>query len=192
MRSLINLVGLVAATAVSIVVTGVTPAADQARSAAAAPAPPVLVLETAKGTIEIELAPAEAPKTVEQVLRLVRKGFYRGLRFHRVQASLVQIGDPRTRDMSGRDSWGNQSSGSPVGVAEISKRLKHVRGTVAMANSGDPAYSDSQFYIMKTPSPSLDGKYTIIGHVTTGMAVVDKIEAADILKNIYVKGEGPK
>jgi peptidylprolyl isomerase len=187
-----DLITFVAATAISLAAGIAGPAAHQARSAATPPGPPVLVLETAKGTIEIQLAPAEAPKTVEQVLRLVRKGFYRGLRFHRAQASLVQIGDPRSRDMSWKDSWGSQSSGSPVGVAEISKRLKHVRGTVAMANSGDPAYSDSQFYIMKTASPSLDGKYTIIGHVTTGMAVVDKIEVADVLKNIYVKGEGPK
>ena len=184
-----NLIVVVAVWAVAI---GAGPAGHQARSAAPPPGPPVLVLETAKGTIEIELSPADAPKTVEQVLRLVRKGFYRGLRFHRAEASLVQIGDPRSRDMSWRDSWGRESSGSPVGVAEVSKRLKHVRGTVAMANSGDPAYSDSQFYIMKRPSPSLDGKYTIIGHVTTGMAVVDQLAVADVLKNIYVKGEGPK
>jgi peptidylprolyl isomerase len=169
--------------------------AQQAKPApapATAAARPSLVLETAKGTFEIELLPAVAPKSVEQVLRLVRKGFYRGLRFHRSELSLVQIGDPRSRDMSWRDAWGATSSGSPVGVAEMSPTVKHVRGTVAMANAGDARYSDSQFYIMKRPSPSLDGKYTIIGRVTAGMEVVDKLEVADVLKNIYVKGEGPK
>jgi len=94
--------------------------------------------------------------------------------------------------MSYQAYWGTGGSGQPIGVAEISKKHTHVRGTVAMAHSGDPRYADSQIYIMKAASPSLDGKYTIIGQVTLGMEVVDKLQVPDILKNAYLKGEGPK
>lgn len=160
--------------------------------AAPAVASPGLVIETAKGNVEIELFAADAPKSVEHLLGLVRRGFYRGLRFHRVEASLVQIGDPLTRDMSRRGYWGAGGSGTPIGVAEISKRRTHVRGTVALGHSGDPRYADSHIYIMKRPSPSLDGKHAIIGRVVRGMEVVDKIEVTERAVNVYVRGEGPK
>src|SRR3954466_9736019 len=78
---------------------------------------PVVVLETAKGTIEFETYPEDAPKTVARILELVKKGFYNGLRFHRAEANfIVQIGDPKSRDMSLRDYWGRQGSGTPIGV----------------------------------------------------------------------------
>src|SRR3954468_20659243 len=67
---------------------------------------PVIVLETAKGNIEIETYPEEAPKTVEQIVALVKKNFYNGLRFHRAEAGIVQIGDPQTRNMLMKDYWG--------------------------------------------------------------------------------------
>ena len=153
---------------------------------------PVFIIETEKGNIEIECFPADAPKSVEHVLALVRRGFYRGFRFHRAEASLVQIGDPLSRDMSRRGYWGSGGSGNPIGVAEISKRLTHVRGSVALGHSGDPRYADSHLYIMKRAGPSLDGKHAIIGRVIRGMEVVDKIEVADRAVNVYVKGEGPK
>ena len=162
------------------------------RGAPPAPAGPVIVLDTEKGSIEFETFPADAPKSVEHVLALVRKDFYRGLRFHRVTPLLVQVGDPQSRNMSLIQSWGNGGSGSAIGVAELSKKHLHVRGAVAMATGGGPADADSQFYIMKAANSSLDGKYTVIGQVTKGMDVVDKIEMTDILKMAYVKGEGPK
>lgn len=167
------------------------PRAEQARGQAhanAALAGPVLVMEMSKGgTVEIQLFPTDAPKSVEHVLDLVKHDFYRGLRFHRVTPTLVQVGDPQTRNMSLRNSWGTGGSGKIVGVAEISKTHKHVRGTVALANSGGPATSDSQIYIMKAASPSLDGKYIIIGQVTRGMDVVDKIIETDVVKTLTLK-----
>lgn len=170
------------------------PRAEQAKGQArgpAAPAGPVLVMEMSKGgTVEIQLFPSEAPKSVEHVLDLVKHDFYRGLRFHRVTPTLAQVGDPGTRNMSLRNSWGTGGSGKPVGVAEISKTRKHVRGTVALANAAGPASSDSQFYIMKAASPSLDGKYTIIGQVTRGMDVVDKIVETDVVKTLTLKPGG--
>ena len=157
---------------------------------------PVLVLETAKGTIEIELFVADAPKSTAHVMALVRRGFYRGLRFHRVVPSLVQIGDPATRNVAAEASWGSGSSGTPIGVAELSTKHPHVRGTVGLGYSGtgpDAAkFADSQFYIMRVPSPSLTGKYTVIGRVISGMDVVDKIERKDVVKNTSIRAAAGK
>ena len=93
---------------------------------------PIVVIETSKGTFEFETYPDDAPKTVAHVLTLVKKGFYNGQRFHRVVPNFVmQVGDPQTRDMSKRDSWGRgdfAGSGTPIGVAEISKKHLHVQG----------------------------------------------------------------
>jgi peptidyl-prolyl cis-trans isomerase B (cyclophilin B) len=153
---------------------------------------PVVVMETSKGTIEFETYPEDAPKTVEHFLSLVRKGFYNGRRFHRVEPNFViQVGDRQTRDMTRRDSWGRGGmalgSGTPVGVAEFSKKRLHVRGAVAMAHAGDAAQADSQFYITRRATPQLDGKYAVVGRVTSGMGVVDDIEVADVIKKMYVK-----
>ena len=150
-------------------------------------ADPRLILETAKGTIEMRLFPADAPKSVAHVLALVKRNFYRGLRIHRVTPSLAQFGDPLTRDMSRKGYWGSGGSGKPIGIAELSKRLTHQRGTVALAHGGSPTMADSQLYIMKTAGPALDGKHVIVGQVTAGMAVVDKLAVADIIKQIAVK-----
>ena len=155
--------------------------------AAQKPAPgPVIVLETTKGTIEIETYPGDAPKTVARILELMKRNFYNGLRFHRAEKRLVQIGDPASRDMSRQASWGQGGSGSSIGAAEITKR-RHGPGTVAMAHAGDPKFADSQFYITKTATPEFDGKYTIFGRVTKGLDVVAKIEKTDILKKAFVK-----
>jgi peptidylprolyl isomerase len=161
-------------------------------AAPVAPAAPVILVDTVKGAFEIELFPADAPKSVDHILALVRKGFYRGLRFHRVVSALAQFGDPLTRNMTYRDGWGTGGSGQPIGVAEISKRHLHVRGAVGLAYSGSAVSADSQLYIMKSPSPSLDGKYAIVGQVTKGMDVVDRIEETDLVKNVTVKGEAAK
>lgn len=156
------------------------------------PAAPVLVLETVKGTIEITFFPADAPKSVEHIVTLVRNSLYRGQRFHRVEASLVQFGDPRSRDMTLKAYWGTSGSGKAINAFEVSKKRQHVRGTVGLGHSGNPMSADSQLYIMKRASPSLDGKYAIVGQVTAGMAVVDKIEIADSIKNAYLKGDARK
>jgi peptidyl-prolyl cis-trans isomerase B (cyclophilin B) len=151
----------------------------------------VIVLETAKGTIEFETYPEEAPKTVEQIVALVKKNFYNGLRFHRAEVGIVQIGDPQTRNMLMRDYWGRAASGKPIGVAEITKKRRHIRGAVAMAYPGtDPRSADSQFFIDIKPHPEWDAKYTVFGKVIKGIEVVDKIQVADVVKRAYVK-EGP-
>jgi cyclophilin family peptidyl-prolyl cis-trans isomerase len=149
---------------------------------------PIVVLETAKGTIEFETYPDEAPKTVARILELVKKGFYNGLRFHRAEPNFViQIGDPQTRDMRYQDHWGRRGSGKPIGASEFSRKRKHVRGAVSMGHSGNAELADSQFFITLRTAPELDGKYTMFGRVIRGMDVAAKIQRTDMLKKAYVK-----
>ena len=76
-----------------------------------------IVVETTKGTFEFETYPNEAPRTVEHILALVKKNFYNGLRFHRVEPGFViQVGDPNTRDYTKKALWGTSGSGTPVGL----------------------------------------------------------------------------
>jgi cyclophilin family peptidyl-prolyl cis-trans isomerase len=153
----------------------------------------VIVLETVKGNIEIETYPEEAPKTVAQIVGLVKRNFYNGLRFHRAEFSLIQVGDPTTRNMAMRDWWGRAGSGKPIGAAEPTKKRRNIRGAVAMAYPGtDAKAADSQFYILTKTHPDFDGKYTVFGQVIKGMEVVDKIQIADILKRAFVKEAAAK
>jgi cyclophilin family peptidyl-prolyl cis-trans isomerase len=165
--------------------------ADRQKPAPPAAANPGVVLDTEKGVIEIEFF-ADAPKSVAHMVALFQKDFYRGFRFHRVTDSLVQIGDPQSRNVRLEAQWGTAGSGTPVGVTEISKTHWHTRGAVGLAYSGGPQNADSQFYIMKSPGSSLDGKYAVIGHVIKGMDVVDRLQKGDVLKTATLKGVAPK
>lgn len=149
----------------------------------------VVVLETARGTIEFETYPEEAPKSVARIESLVNEGFYDGQRFHRAEpAFLVQVGDPQSRNANLRELWGRAGSGRPIGAAEITKKRRHLRGAVAMAYPGsDARTADSQFYILLAPHPELDARYTVFGKVIRGMEVVDQIQLADVLKKAYLR-----
>lgn len=148
----------------------------------------IVVLETVKGIIEFETYPDTAPRAVAHVLALVQKRFYAGLRFHRVVPNFViQIGDPTTRDFTKRENWGSYSSGTPVGVSELSKTRRHVAGTVSLAHLGDASTVDSQFFICLTAQPQLDGKHPIIGRVISGMDVARKIVVTDRLVRASVR-----
>jgi cyclophilin family peptidyl-prolyl cis-trans isomerase len=188
MRRLRSAIGLLA---IAGLVIALCPIELSAQKAAKVPNP-VIVIETAKGNIEIELQPKMAPKGVAKILGLVEQGFYRGLRVHRVTSSLVQLGDPQTRNMRLQAYWGTGGSGKALGVAEINPMMKHVRGAVGLAYSSDPRLADSQFYIMKNASQGLDGDYSIIGRVVNGITVADRLQVTDIIKNITIKGVTPK
>ena len=166
-------------------------AAPAAKSEATVPQPQ-LIVETAKGTITINLFPDTAPKSVEHILKLVNRGFYRSQRVHRIIAGqLVQFGDQQSRDMTLKEWWGRgprSGSGDPIRVAEISKKHLHVRGAVGLAHPGDPTAADSQIYITTRALPSLDGKYAVIGQVTSGMDVVLKLQVGDTIKEVTAKG----
>jgi len=148
---------------------------------------PVLVVDTVKGIIEIEMYPADAPKTVAHITGLVKRNFYNGLRVHRVVPDfVVQFGDPLTRDLTKKQLWGTGGSGRTIGVAET-KRI-HRLGSVAMAHAGDPAKADSQMYILlRTSATALDGKYAVFGQVISGMDVVQKIAVGDMIRRVTVK-----
>jgi peptidyl-prolyl cis-trans isomerase B (cyclophilin B) len=148
----------------------------------------IIVFETVKGTFEVETYPNEAPKSVEHILTLARRNFYNGLRVHRlVRGQLVQFGDPQSRDMSKRDSWGTRGSGKSIGVAEMNAKRKHLVGSVALAHSGDPRFADSQLYVMLIPQPQYDKNYTVIGRVIAGMDVVQKLQETDIIRRATVR-----
>lgn len=156
-------------------------------------AAPIIVVETEKGTFEFETYPNEAPKSVKHVVGLVQKRFYNGQRVHRVVPGFViQMGDPQSRDMTKKAAWGTGGSGTRIGVAEFSNKRTHVLGAVAMAYAGtsiaDAAGADSQFYVTLAPTPQLDGKYTVIGKVISGMDVVQKIAVGDRIIRVTVKG----
>jgi cyclophilin family peptidyl-prolyl cis-trans isomerase len=167
-----------------------TPALAQTGGGQATPpAGPVLVFETEKGSFEIETYPSQAPKTVEHIVGLVQKRFYNGLRVHRVVRNfVVQLGDPQTRDMTKKDAWGTGGSGTPIGVAEFSKVLKHGVGMVSMAHAGNPTRADSQFFIVIGPASHLDGKHQIWGKISSGMDVVNKLAVPDRIIRATVKG----
>ncbi|HVK05648.1 MAG TPA: peptidylprolyl isomerase [Armatimonadaceae bacterium] len=159
----------------------VKPAAKQEKTTAALPPNlalnpalkhPVATLETAKGTIKIELYPQEAPKTVQNFLALIGKGYYDGLVFHRVEPGFViQGGDPNG------DGTGGPGYTIPD---EKNKKLKHGRGAVAMAKTPAPNSAGSQFYVViEKPASFLDGKYTVFGQVIEGQEVAEKIAVGD-------------
>jgi cyclophilin family peptidyl-prolyl cis-trans isomerase len=175
------------ALAVPLALVALLAVPERPLTAQGAAAGPTLQMDTVKGTVQIRLFPADAPRSVEHILALVKRNFYRGLRIHRAEGSLVQFGDPASRDMTRRDSWGSGGSGRPIGVSEVNKR-PHVRGAVSLAHSGDARSADSQLFIMKTASPSLNGKHAVVGQVTSGMDVVDRLAEGDVIKNITLTG----
>ena len=178
-------VRLIIALVISLVTVGTAAPAPQ--TGAKAPPGPVIVLETSKGPIEIQTLP-DAPKSVAYILGLVKTNFYRGQRFHWIQPGVVQFGDPASRDMSRQDVWGRGGNREPVGVAEPSKRVME-RGIVGLAYRAEqtPIAANGQLFILRAPNPALNGKYAVIGRVTTGMNVVDKIEMGDLIKAVTVK-----
>ena len=141
-----------------------------------------ITIQMDKGTVVIELNTQKAPKTSENFVKLVNQGFYDGLKFHRVEPGfVVQGGDPKG-DGTGGPGYDQ--------AAEISD-LKHLTGTVAMARLGDNVNpqrrsSGSQFYICLAPASFLDGQYTIVGQVTQGMDVVQKIAVGDVMRKVTV------
>lgn len=149
-------------------------------SAAAAGGEQVVVLQTVQGDIVIRLKDKDAPKTAANFRKLVKSGFYNGSYFHRViPGFMIQGGDPNTKDADPN----NDGLGGPGYTVPAEIKLKHLRGSVATARTGDAvnpgrASSGSQFFIDLAPQPSLDqGGYTVFGEVIKGMEAVDKIAA---------------
>ena len=152
---------------------------------------PVIVVETTKGTFVFETYPNEAPKTVAHIVDLVKRGFYDGQRVHRaVRGFVVQWGDPRSRDPALESEWGRgpaAGSGTPIGVAEITRKRTHTAGAVAVAHPGLPAQADSQMYVTLADRPDLNGKYAVFGRVIEGEEVPAALERGDLIRRMYVR-----
>ena len=131
-------------------------------------------------TITIEFFAEDAPKTVENFVTLAKKGFYDGLKFHRVVPDfVVQGGCPK----------GDGTGGPGYQVKAEFNKQKHVRGTLAMARSQHPDSAGSQFYICYGPTPHLDGQYTVFGRVVSGMEHVDRIKQGDKMTSVTITDE---
>jgi peptidyl-prolyl cis-trans isomerase B (cyclophilin B) len=170
----------------------------------------IAVIETDKGSIKLELYADDAPRTVENFVKLANEEFYNGTKFHRVVPGFViQGGDPLSKD----DDPSNDGTGGPgykfedeinpwsLGLDENTIKLyesqgykyrkdlnshKMTVGALAMANSG-PNTNGSQFFIVtQKDQPHLDGRHTVFGRVIEGMDVVRNIEQGDVMKRVYI------
>jgi peptidyl-prolyl cis-trans isomerase B (cyclophilin B) len=176
--------------------------------------PTTAVIKTDKGDITLELYRADAPKTVDNFIKLANEGFYVGTTFHRVIADfMIQGGDPNSKD----DDPSNDGQGGP-GYAfedEINARSlgltaeevsalesegyaydtnlsshKMEKGALAMANSG-PNTNGSQFFIVTTKAqPHLDGRHTVFGMVTEGLDIANSIAQGDVIREIQILEPG--
>ncbi len=141
------------------------------------------------GEVVVQLRPDKAPNHVERITTLTRAGFYDGLLFHRViDGFMAQTGDPK----------GTGEGGSPLPdlKAEFND-MPHLRGTVSMARADKIDSANSQFFIVFLPVLRLDGKYTPIGRVVSGMNFVDLIERGEPPANpakivhAWIEADGP-
>jgi cyclophilin family peptidyl-prolyl cis-trans isomerase/HEAT repeat protein len=137
---------------------------------------PQVYIDTAKGTVQVELAVIDAPLTVENFIVLARRGYFDGLPIHRVvPAFVVQDGDPR----------GDGSGGPGYSIRDELSDRAYARGTVGMALSG-PDTGGSQWFVTHAPQPHLEGRYTVFGQVVQGMDVVDRLEVGDTITRVRV------
>ena len=134
---------------------------------------PIVTFEMENGDVmKAELYPEIAPNTVNNFISLVKKGFYDGLIFHRVISGfMIQGGDPKGIGVGG-PGYGIKGEFLQNG---FKNDLKHSRGVLSMARSGNPNSAGSQFFIMHEDSPHLDGGYAAFGKLIEGIEVVDKI-----------------
>lgn len=140
---------------------------------------PVVMMETEKGTMKIELYPNEAPGTVKNYISLIEKGFYNGLTFHRVISDfMIQGGCPK--------GDGTGGPGYKIKCETQGNPHRHLRGSLSMAHAGKDT-GGSQFFICHSPQSHLDGKHTVFGRVIEGLEVVDAIRKGDKMIKVTVQ-----
>ncbi|MBZ9693730.1 peptidylprolyl isomerase [Mesorhizobium sp. CO1-1-7] len=156
-------------------------------SAYAADPENTMIITLKDGDVTIALRPDLAPKHVAQIKKLVRDHAYDNVAFHRViDGFMAQTGDVKFGNMNkgfNAQAVGTGGSDLPDLPAEFSQAEHYKRGVVGMARSQDPNSANSQFFIMFAPAPPLDGQYTIVGNVVSGMDLVDKIKKGDEADN---------
>jgi peptidylprolyl isomerase len=135
-----------------------------------------ILIDTKYGRIVIKLRPDLAPKHAERIKRLAREKYYDNVPFHRVIAGfMAQTGDGQNGDGTGGSKYPNVP-------AEFSS-TPFKRGIVGMARTSDPNSANSQFFIMLDEASHLNGMYTVVGEVVSGMDVVDKIKKGSPAQN---------
>jgi peptidyl-prolyl cis-trans isomerase B (cyclophilin B) len=140
------------------------------------------IMETSKGTINLDLFDEDAPNTVRNFVKLAKEGFYDGLAFHRVIPNfMVQGGCPNTRE-GAKGMPGTGGPGYQI-KCEINSN-KHLAGTLSMAHAGRDT-GGSQFFICHSPQPHLDGVHTTFGQ-TTDMDVVNAIRKDDKILSVKI------
>jgi peptidylprolyl isomerase len=160
---------------VGFAVSPVAPAAAQGLPAGADPQN-ILVIDSTQGRILIKLRNDIAPQHVERLKQLARDKFYDNVPFHRVIAGfMAQTGD-------GQNGNGTGGSKYPNLRAEFSQ-VPFKRGIVGMARTNDPNSANSQFFIMYGDGDFLNGKYTVVGEVLSGMDAVDKLKKGSQANN---------
>ena len=137
-----------------------------------------IIVKTDKGDIEGVLYPSKAPVTVANFLNLAKRGYYDGLKFHRVIPDfMIQGGCPQGAGTGGPGYRFED---------ECTPELKHDKpGIFSMANAG-PGTNGSQFFITHVPTPWLDGKHTVFGSVTKGQDIVNAVAQGDKIKSIEI------
>jgi len=137
-----------------------------------------LILKTSRGSIEGTIFASKVPMTAANFLNLAKRGYYNGIKFHRVIPNfMIQGGDPTGSGMGG--------PGYKFGD-EIHPALKHTKpGLFSMANAG-PGTNGSQFFITHVPTPHLDGKHAVFGEVTKGQDVVNAVKQGDTITSIEI------
>jgi len=137
-----------------------------------------VIIETAKGTIELELFEQRVPLTTTNFIDLAEGGFYDGLSFHRViRGFMIQGGDP--------SGTGTGGPGYTI-PDEIHPDLRHESGTLSMAKTLEPNSGGSQFFITEVATPHLDGVHSVFGRVTSGMDVVLQIQQGDVMDRVLI------
>ncbi len=137
-------------------------------------------LHTSMGDITIQFYPDQAPKAVENFVKLAQSGFYDSTKFHRViEGFMDQGGDPLTKDDSQMAKWGTGGPGYTI-PDEFGTTYRNTAGTIAMANTSAPNSSGSQFFLNAVDNAFLDGKYTVFGKITSGMDVVTAINKVPV------------
>jgi cyclophilin family peptidyl-prolyl cis-trans isomerase len=142
-------------------------------------APRQAVVETSAGTFVVDLAPEQAPLTTAYFMRTAAVGGFNGTIFHKmIKYGIVQGGDPLSKDPARRAQWG---TGGLSAVKDEPRAAKMTRGSVAAVTiPGKPDSAGQQFFIAVVDQPGLDGKYTVFGHVSDGIEVVQKISETPI------------
>ena len=136
--------------------------------------------DTDRGPIKVELAADKAPLTVANFVNLAKRGFYDGLKFHRViDDFMVQGGCPQGTGTGGPGYKFED---------EANNGLRHERGVLSMANAG-PNTNGSQFFITHVATPWLDGKHTVFGKVLEGLDVVDSVAGGDAINSVKIEGD---